>query len=454
MPEMWILWACLGGFVVFYALRPLQDTTNMFAPPLIVALLTFGILVKSYFDFDDLSKAVLLNVDAYIMTLAYAVLCMIVLCLAYEAGVRRPSDSKSSTEVDELSRTVVTGYVILIGLIGFGAQYLIVGSAGGFAEAYSQAHGAGMGYENQSNYLNALPNFMWPALLIGYATMARKGRSPILLAATVVIGAALFAHTFLFGNRNGIIRFCIILGGAYAFIHRPSLKKSLPLIGMLLFGALTVDIIGRIRGDLHLGSDVSLVDAISNYFTEQKERGGYKYINWEAGGHEFFFNVAVVQSAWQMGTYDYGAQYIFPFINFIPRAWWPDKPIEFQFVVDYFELSRSVTGWDPGAGAAPSCVGLSFLAFSWLGCIPWGIFGYVCGRIVRAARDEASLMNLGWLISCLLGSIYWGTQGFSSVFFAVFFTIMPFYGLRVLAAFRRSSAPQHGLPKRGLGATS
>jgi hypothetical protein len=444
MLELWIPWACLGGFVTFYALRVLADTTNLFSPPLIVAILIYGILVKSYFDFDNTTLAALLDHDAYVMTLWYAILCMIVFCFSYEQGVkRRPrAGRRRKDRIDGLSIGFMSLYVTVIAAIGLAAQVIVASYSGGLANFYSQAHGAAGKFDELSNYLTALPNFLWTTILISYVIWLKGGRgSRYLLLVFCVVGVALFGHTFLFGNRNGIIRFCIILGAAYTFLHRPSLVKSVPLVATLAFGVACVSVIADIRGYTHLGSKVSLIEALAQYADQMRYTGGKTQLNYESAGHEFFFNVAVVQAAWRTGIYDYGAQYIYPIINFVPRGLWPEKPTEINFVVDYFALTSSVTGWDPGAGSAASCIGLSFLAFSWLGCIPWAIFAYSCGRVFRSAIDRPSLMNLGFLISALLACVYWGTQSFSSVFSAWFFTMAPLFGLQILASCLPSASP-------------
>jgi hypothetical protein len=166
----------------------------------------------------------------------------------------------------------------------------------------------------------------------------------------------------------------------------------------------------------------------------------------DGAGYELFFNVGLVQAVSLSGVHTYGAQFIYPFINFVPRAWWPDKPYQIEFGGNSFDLVETYLGWYPGKGAATNAVADTFFAFSWLGCLTWGVFGYYCGRAVRPARDEPSLMNLGSLVACLLACIFWGTQSFEAVFFAWLFTIAPFYGLRILAAWHQPKLSRPSVP--------
>lgn len=432
----WMLWLCLFGFVVFYGIRVLRDIRNLFSPPLVISFLMFGILVFRYFDYDRFTLAEFLNVDAYNMTMAYTVVCLLAFSFFYEKGILlAPRRQQAESPINQIPHGTISVYITLIAIIGFAAHLIFTSGSGGIVAFYSQPHGTGGDYNNTSAYLYALPNFLWPAMLICYVTWTSGGRRSLyLLVLLVLIIAALFTHTFLFGNRNGIIRFCIILGGAYTFIHRPSIMRSMPLLALLAFAIAAVLIVPHIRQYLYLGADRSLTEALSEYLSQQDQI----LVRREGGGHELFFNVAVVQSAFSTGTYDYGAQYVYPFINLFPRGLWPGKPYQTDFGVDYFALVENTLGWSAGLGSAIGGVAQTFLSFSWFGFVLWGIFGFYCGRAFGAARHAPTLMNLGWLISALLASIYWGAQSFSAVFSAWFFTIIPFYGLVFLAALHRS----------------
>lgn len=457
MLENWLLWCALGGFVVVYGARCARDARHLFSPTLLVSTLTFGVLVKSYFEFEPVVLSVFLDQDYYFMTMCYAVLCLLAFSLMQEYGTRKPS-SESAIDIatDQLPVYQLVIYIAILGAVGFAGQMAVASLAGGFTEYYSVAHGGGADVSGMSAYIHGLPNLMWPALIIGYVTHKTRPMPPVLrlvlLIVTGVICAALFAHTFLFGNRNGIIRFCLIFGAVYAFVNRPTLTKSLPLIAGLALGGLSVSVVGEIRQNLHLGSEVSLSQALSEYIIQSKESGGHRLYAENAGGHELFINVATVQATWVTGEHDYGATYIYPIINFVPRAWWPTKPYATEFSIDFFTLIPTVTGWQPSFGAAIGAVGESFLAFSWLGFIPWGLVGFFSGRYVKRCWIKPSVMSIGLLSAVLVGLVFWGTQTFAGFFMAWFFTVIPFYGLRLLAAVQRLRSPPDrvGQPLQGV----
>ena len=446
MLENWLMWFILGLFVVIYGLRAIRDARHVFSPALLVSALTFGVFVKSYFEFEPVVLAVFLDQDYYFMTLCYTALCLLAFCLMQEYGRRRPlTPSALDNAADRLPVYLIVSYVSILGVVGFAAQLAVASLAGGVTEYYSVAHGGAADVSGMSAYVHGLPNFMWPALIIGYVTLKTRSMPPalrlVLMIVTGAVGLALFAHTFLFGNRNGIIRFCLIFGAVYAFVNRPTMAKSLPLFVGLAFGGICVSVVAEIRQHLHLGSEVSLVDALGEYFTRSKDAGGIKLYADYLGGHELFINVATVQATWVTGEHDYGATYIYPLINFIPRAWWPEKPYATQFSIDFFSLIPTVTGWQPGYGSAIGAVGESFLALSWFGFIPWAVVGFFSGRYINRCWTSPTVMNLGLLSAVLVGLVFWATQTFVGFFNGWFFTVAPFYGLRLLARVRTFSAP-------------
>jgi hypothetical protein len=436
LAELAVLWFVLTAFVVYNGLKVFKSTLYLFSPALIVSLATWGILVKSYFDFDEGTRRAFLDPDYYLIAMIYAVLCLLAFQLMFNRAQlsRNIKITEVDRAVDYLPQSVLTVYVAAIGLIGVYANYYVASAAGGFAAYYSGAHGSAVDFTQMSAYVHALPTLVWAAMLMGYVAYVRNNKSnTMLLAITLGFAALLITHTFLFGNRNGIIRLTLFIGSAYVFIYRPSFIKALPLIALLGVAVVATLTIAYIRGDTHLGSEISLLEALNNYWERKESSGGYLQVRDEAAGHEFFFNVAVIEASWRTSVYDYGAPYLFVLINFIPRQWWPSKPTEVEFGVPYFELVEQVVGWPPGEGAAPSQLGLTFLSFSWFGCLLWAAFGYACGRAFRRANLHPSIVNLGLLGSILIATVFWGTQGWNSTFFAWLMTASPFFGLKLYA---------------------
>lgn len=433
--EYVVLWLAIIGILAAYGLRVLRDVRFVFAPPLISAMLIAGILIRSWFEFDSAAKEALLDMDYYFITLIYALLCLSLFSWGFERGFALTRAAPQQVNAaNTLPPIICLLTAAAVAAVGFAGQFVVAQAAGGLVAYYSVAHGGAVDYSGMSGYIHGLPNFIWAAMAIVFAVILLSPESSLsarMLFAILLL--AVVANTYLFGNRNGVVRLAMILGGMYVFVKRPNFTRSLPIYVALGFGAIVILVLPNIRNETHLGSDVSLFQAVKNFLQVREDNDGYIDISTERGGHEFFFNVAVVQSSWITGTYDYGASYIYPFINFIPRSIWPEKPYETEFVVNVFDLTYSVTGWWAGAGAAWSAIGHSFLAFSWAGALVWGLVGHISGKVFGRAWAIPNLMNLGALVSLLIALVFWGTQSFSAFFFAWFFTHMPFFALSVVA---------------------
>jgi hypothetical protein len=434
MIEKYASWTLLVAILAFNGVRACTDTRYLVAPPLILCGLISGVLIKSYLVFDTPTLDRFLAHDYYIFSMIYAIICLLFYNVAFHVGLRRRAQVERQMYVDRMRASVVAAYVTALTIIGFGAQAIISQQAGGLLAFYSKPHGSAVDYREISGYLHALPNFLWPALMI--ALFIDKPKAIYIrlyfLIITWILVAALAFHTFSFGNRNGVIRLTLVVGAIYLFRRRPTLPQAAPYLLLSAFMAVVVFVLPDLRDSLHLGAERTLLEGLADYWQKHVVSGHGKEITGDAAGHELFFNVGVLEAAWRTNTYSFGADFVYPILNFIPRAWWPEKPYEVDFGVNYFELVYHTLGWSPGEGAAINAVGWTFLSFSWAGCLVWVLMGYVSGRVWRRAMEAPTVEHLGPLMAAVLATVYWGTQSFSAVFAAWFFTITPFWGLRLL----------------------
>lgn len=444
MLEIWLLWGGLIAVVAYYGLRATTDTRYIFAPPLILGIVVAYIYIKSYFDFDELARATLMDVDYYVTALVFTLLSLVAFAVFFELGVRsshhRPRGSRS---VDAWSSNAIGLYVVIVAVIGIGAQVAVASYSGGLTEFYSKSHGSAAKYDEISAYLYALPYFLWTALIVGTATLFKRGfRSALLIGATAIVFAALAANTFLFGNRDGIIRIGLTLGGAYVFVFRPSLLRSFPMIGTMVAAVIAISVVGQLRGNLHLGAETGVAAGLAEQMADPNRA---KYGMGETG-HELVFNVAVIQAVSKAGVYSFGASYIFPFINFVPRAWWPSKPLSTDFGVNPFDLVQTVLGWRPIGGAAINSITETFVAFSWFGCLVTGVFAFACGRVFAKAHRDPTIMNIAMLVAAQVACVYWASQSFPAVFFQWLYTVVPLFGLAFVAEHLAGGTAVRGVP--------
>lgn len=438
----------LVGFVFFYGLKGLKNQHWLFCPPMIISFLIANSLVADYYQYEPDSRMLFLDDNFYIMTLAYTALCLTLMHIGFSKGYYSSKigtlDARNHTA--DISNSTVIWYVTVVAAFGYAGHFYLTSQSGGLANYYSHAHGSAGAYTAVSAYVYSLSSFLWPALLIGYVAWKKNERkkSTYLLFLVVLIGLSLLAHTLLFGNRNGIIRFVLILGIIFTFVERKKISVSPSIVILVIMSYFIVKFMPYFRENLHIGAEVGIWRALQNLLDgkaelltqgailEQKLAGGHYFV-----GDELFVNVAIVQSAWESGTYDYGARYIFPILNMVPRFLWPEKPYLATFGVDHSELIFSVTGWYPGAGAAYSAVGHSFLSFSWFGCIAWLAVGFLSGRLFRNALVSPTLTRIGFLAAILIGSVYWATQAFVAFYFHTLVMALPFIGLNIVEKMKK-----------------
>ena len=359
---------------------------------------------------------------------------MIAFNFSFQRGIKvRIVGSFGLSDFEKISKSFLLFFTFAFACIGFVAFVIFASRSGGVVQYYSAAHGSAGEFGASSAYLYSLPNFLWPALLICFHSYVKKQKHKrIFLIIGITIFIYLLFNTLIFGNRNGVIRFCIILGAAHVFINRPPIRKVKKLILVLLICVGLVAILPSIRHATHLGSTVTLLDAISGAFEDTEKNEDFSAV-----GHELPVNIAVVSAVNEYLIFDFGAQYIYPIINFVPRAIWRSKPYRSEFGVNFFELVDRHTLWRVRNGAAISAVAQSFLSFYYFGFLPWMLFGYLAGRIFGSCARAPSLGNLGSCVALILASVYWMTQSFSAFFTNWFFTIAPFYIILLCWRFSR-----------------
>ena len=441
MNEIIILQVILVSIFLYIFLKSINDYKYLFSPVAIVSYSIVNTFVKDYYEFPEYVKDFFLDEYYYKLTVIYAIICIISMEYFFSKSVskynkilKNRSSNLITIDADQtIPRHVLTTYVTLLAVIGLGAQYLVALYSGGLISFYSSAHGSAGQWDKISAYLYSLPNFLWPALLISYVTLKKGRGGRFLMFLSILIASFLAVHTFLFGNRNGVIKFVLLFVSAYAFLERPNIKKVIPILVFAALGVALVEILPQIRQHLHLGSDMTFWEAVQEYLT--KGRTELRVYRNQHIGHELFVTVAIVQSSIITGVHDYGMKYIFPLINFVPRALWPDKPTVIDFGVDIWNLIYEGTGWYPSLGAAYGAVGHSFLAFSWFGVIAWMMIGHQAGKLFAKAAQNPNIFNLGYFFAILVACVYWSVQAFMAFFFQWLFMALPIWALKILARY-------------------
>ena len=433
MPDFMVILFWLPIVLVFlhYGKRVWISSEHLVAPPLVLSFVLIYVFIIGYLEHSEQEIRAFMSHEYYLLTLAYTILSLILFCVGYEHGTRTQFDVDARISYTKKLLSFRRVYSIGVAALGVAGLLVFLQLSGGVRAFYSAAHGSGGAWVTTSAYIHSLPTFLWPAMLMMYWLWERSERTDrAIFFGLLGLVVLLAVHTYLMGNRNGVIRFCLFLGGTYILMKRPKGRQFATLIAVLLIAVAFVKVLPHIRDATHLGSERSVVEALDDYLKKKPERR--RTISNRSSGSELFYNVAIVKGVSETGKIGFGAQYIYVVINFVPRFVWPEKPYRANFGVSAKKTAQRATRWRVRNGAAINAVGHSFLEFWWLGSLVWAVLGYGCGRRFRLAQINPTLHNVGYFLALDLSIVYWATQSFTAFFCGWFFVAAPLYGLRLL----------------------
>lgn len=409
--------AIVSGLVIrLLALR--RGIANVLDPRLVLwAAFVALYVVPPYVAGSALWRLVTREEYAYFLLLA---LCCGVLCeLGVAAGLRYPQKT-SAMDISRAEERRARGVAVIIFLAGTAAYAYFIGASGGIAQYYS-GHGKG-NFRDVSGYVYEMRYFIFAALLL-FSLLYRRGalgpRHKVLLFGTAVF---LAGDAWFTVQRGSWIRIGIITAAAIA-LSRPSPTRqgdrSLAAIVMRLFGLgaicslaiLLVLLSPSLRG--HTDWSRATVSNQVDTFWDLVDSG--KVLRRAAGGstldegNELAVAVASVEARDRTGEWDGGIKWLYPFLNFVPRGMWPDKPKWDDFSLSLTRTMARGSHWVPPTGAAETGVADSYFRFVWGAPLFWMLLGVLLGR--RFARAQGGAL---WAVAdyaCLLcGFVYFLTQ--------------------------------------------
>jgi hypothetical protein len=236
---------------------------------------------------------------------------------------------------------------------------------------------------------------------------------------------------FVFGSRGDTIRlFLLLLLPPLFLAGRVRPVRRLRILLATAVAMTAVLLYPHLRDAVHLGAEKSLVQAVSEVFAAPAVSLDPARMT----GHELFYAAAVVETASARDAYDYGFGWAYPFVNLVPRAWWPDKPYAPEWWIDRARLAQQHAGWAVAGGAAPTGVADAFLGFSWLSVAVWLAFGWWGGAIWARATATNGVLDVACLWAFLMIAVYFVNQSFHAAWHAWLFHMVPLWFLSSLTA--------------------
>jgi len=412
----YLLWVLLTIPVVGQLRRIWKDPREVLSPLAVVTMGFFFLYVVAYFALDARSKAELLSNDGYLLVLTLACASWLFFYIGYRLA---SVPSRARFPALDLQRTEVIAFLYIV-TAGLGWA-VFLDRSGGFAAYYGSPHGAAGAWAETSAYIYTLRMLFFPALYLLIALHLQAKPSPIGTVLMAGVACFLLADAWWQGSRGTWIRLLVVALVATILLDltRKVLRKRALIIPPIVVALIVLT--PYIRSAMHLGAERSVLTAVEEVLGEVNPLAGSA----PGEGNELVYASALVSSAATTNTLDYGYQWIYPVIAFVPRFWWPDKPLSPDWSIDYRELVFSRQGWLVAPGAAPTGLADAFLRFSWFSPLVWLFLGLWGAPLWSTSKTGQHPADVGYLCAYHIGLVYMITQSFEAAFYGWAFFVGP-----------------------------
>jgi len=335
---------------------------------------------------------------------------------------------------------------LLCWLTGFGL--VVLGAIGSYSVVQAGEEGD-LNFQTASAYWYLLYYIGYPGLAIAmWAALKFKPPLSYILMGVTFAALVVFLYPYLAGARRGPVFPAIIL----VLLVPPLTLRRPPnrllycggLIGVGVFMLLCL----QIRTTIYSGGTWSEALQKLNVEDAVVERGDEAYDN------EYINNCQVIATVNDSGKYEYGTGHLGLFLHWVPRAFWPDKPVLGQGVYysdkERFDDIEKITGVSLlGFGASTAGVAESFVEYGYLCPLFWFLLAFGIGFVYLKAVRSGSPW---WLFSYVgfLCSTHWLiSQGFAPAFVpGMYFQLVPLGVLVMVGLYRRLTAAPYKSGRR------
>lgn len=301
-------------------------------------------------------------------------------------------------------------YAIIIGAIGvLGYGYFIISSGG----TYFLGHNSGN--YSVGGYIYELRYFIFSAVLLLYNARLQKVLSQRGFYVMIFLCFFLAYDAYIQQQRGSWIRFGVIFIFSYLFYKRETDKINI----VALFNRYTTIFLAGVFMIFLLTFTVQVRKYYSpnTSFTEQVSQtvkaitqnpdllfGGSALDE----GNEYVVAYNAFMAADVSGVYDMGKKWLYPFMNFIPRTLWDDKPYWETYSIDIFEYIDKYSLIRHAPGSAETGVVDAFYRFSWYAPLFFFILGIFSKRLQLRSMNDLPSRN--FYICFYIGIFYFFTQ--------------------------------------------
>jgi len=421
-----------AGIVMWTLGAALRRPEKLYGFPAIVAAMSaYFYIVMAWAAAKDL--AYLLPPGAMELGQLAALLMLCAVIAGWAVGMRRRRMDVTSTQSE---RIYDWNRLWLIG-----AVLLFAGSVSNYA-FLTQAE---IDWKNTSAYWYLFFHVTYPGMALCIVARIRgRLKHPMeRLAFIGLVAFAMFPHIYS-ARRGPLFPMVVVL-----IFLPPLIRKSKPsrvvLLGSLAATAVAMLAFVAVRPIIYRGgatlntiSASAWGEAIGELTAESVLLGKTRKVS----DNEYLYHCGQIFTNVELGLYQYGTGYLELFVHWIPRKWWPAKPVLGEgWFGDIMEMMPIVLGWRMSVGASVAGVADAFNQFGWASVLFWFGIAWATGRLLDAAKRHDEPRWAVAYIGILCATHLLVSQGFAAAFVptAVYLAV-PWIAFRLCAPRRQAVA--------------
>jgi uncharacterized membrane protein len=356
--------------------------------------------------------------------------------IGYTNGYRRPIPIDAVRYLGSWAQLAMV--LLVIGIFG---QVLFIQSSGGFMNVYGSAHGSGGNYSSAYIYRLYHSIFTSAVILMAFLVSGQK-MSRVMRIILCIALVVLFFELFTQGKRSGTIRFVLVFLVPLILLGVLTKKRKIQLIAFVSVALVFLIALPYIRFALALTTLEQLGSALRE-FTQQANTYTDNVTLWHEGKHVAFATIVITGSL-EATDNNYGSRWLFPFINLVPRAFWPDKPFRYDFAEDFYDVSGNVSSIIVPKGSYPGGIPESFSEWWFFVLVVWFLMGLILGFLRGHAQAKKTIFSITLTYAAAVSFVHFILQDTIQAIFSLMFLIGPFMllaGVFKILPRRRHSRP-------------
>lgn len=430
-----ILLLCVCGARLIYSgiARRGFDTWMSFS--FLTFLAVMGLYVYDFLRMPANVRWYFVTSEEYSTLLLFSGIFVLIVMAGESAGRRFGASSSRQCVHVERPRLYLQIAVLLFG-VGAVAMAAFISQSGGFAAKYSAVHGAGANFTTA--YLYRLPLSLFTAVFVFMVHRLSGRKMTTTLKILMIFGALfLFFDAFTQGKRGNTIRFILLTVVPFYLYGYLTRARQLPALVLLGVALVFLNFLPYLRQATSLATIGNFGEMLRRLpeLVDKSDRAGGPAVLLE--GKHAIFAANTLQGGVNIYEPNYGERWIFPIVNLIPRAIWPDKPSRYDMGTSTYQIFESSDTFFIPSGSHTGGMVESFLEWGYLVVGFWFLFGCIGGYLLKRARRVqgyfTSTMLFGYysfyvqflLQDTVAGILFWMFTVGPFLFLCGLFSILP-----------------------------